>query len=265
MKIQEYFQQVRADLAKQNYDNLANHTLDKPEYFNWAEEIFYQLNVKSFPEDRALIWRHNEQERIFSFREMYDEANQFLNLMRKHGATQGDHIYSLLPLIPANWISFLSTIKGGFILMPTATNLTARDLMYRFESLFPEIMIADAANAPKIDEAEKQFGKQLKLKIIVGGTREGWVSMSDMQAESKTAEAAKTKAEDPVLYFFTSGTTGLPKIVVHTHFTYPFGHLATASWVGCSHGDVHYNTAIRYHHILRLTDGASDVDTRRYF
>jgi len=241
MKIQEYFQQVRADLAENKYGNLGNYELDKPEYFNWAEEIFHQLNVQAFPEGRALIWRYNEQERIFSFREMYNEANQFLNLMRKHGATQGDHIYSLLPLIPANWISCLSTIKGGFILMPTATNLTARDLMYRFESLFPEIMIADAANAPKIDEAETQFGKRLKLKIIVGGTREGWVSMSDMKAESKTAEAAKTKADDPVLYFFTSGTTGLPKIVVHTHFTYPFGHLATASWVGCSHGDVHYN------------------------
>ncbi len=241
MKIQKYFQQVRADLAENKYGDLGNYELDKPEYFNWAEEIFHQLNVQAFADDKALIWRHNEQERIFSFQEMYDEANQFLNLMRKHGATQGDHIYSLLPLIPANWISCLSTIKGGFILMPTATNLTARDLMYRFESLFPEIMIADAANAPKIDEAETQFGKQLKLKIIVGGTREGWVSMSDMQTESTSAEVAKTKADDPVLYFFTSGTTGLPKIVVHTHFTYPFGHLATASWVGCSHGDVHYN------------------------
>lgn len=224
-----------------NYDDLNQLKLDKPEMFNWVEEVFYGLNVRNFPDDRSLIWHYNGQERIFSFLEMYEAANQLLNLMQKHGGKQGDHIYTLLPLVPANWISQLSTIKGGFIMMPTATNLTARDLLYRFESLFPEIFITDLANAPKIDDAEAQSGKKIKLKIVVGGKREGWISMEDMMYEAKEAEAAKTKADDPVLFFFTSGTTGLPKIVVHTHFTYPFGHLSTASWVGCTHGDVHYN------------------------
>ncbi|MEO1627424.1 MAG: AMP-binding protein, partial [Bacteroidota bacterium] len=202
---------------------------------------FFDLNVRSLADQQALIWRYGEQEKRYSFQEMYELSNQFLNLMRAQGAVQGDRIYSLLPLVPANWVSFLATIKGGFVLMPTATNLNARDLIYRFDSLFPEVFITDVHNAPKIDEAEKAYGKVIKLKICVGGRREGWLSYEDLEGQAKEAVVARTKADDPVLYFFTSGTTGLPKIVVHTHFTYPFGHLSTASWLACRPGDVHYN------------------------
>ncbi|MEN0049261.1 MAG: AMP-binding protein, partial [Bacteroidota bacterium] len=241
MNIPAFFEQARSHIYQQEFSKLKALSLDKPTYFNWVEEIFYDLNVKSFGEARALIWRYYEQEKVYSFQAIYEAANQLLNLLRSHEVKQGDHIYSLLPLVPANWISFLATIKGGFVMMPTATNLTSRDLIYRFESLFPEIFITDIQNAPKIDEAEEAFGQKLKLKICVGGSRAGWVSFDDLLSQSKEATAAKTKADDPVLYFFTSGTTGLPKIVVHTHFTYPFGHLSTASWLGCRRGDVHYN------------------------
>ena len=241
MDIRSFFSKVRRDLAAHDYTQLSEYKLEKPEYFNWVEDIFYPLNVEAFPSDRALIWRYGDEEKIFSFREIYESSNQLLNLMRNHGARAGDHIYSLLPLVPANWLSFLTTIKGGFILMPTATNLSARDLLYRFESLFPEIVISDQQGAPKLDEAEQQFGKKMKLKILTEGTRDGWISLADADNEPVSATAASTLADDPFLYFFTSGTTGLPKVVVHTHFTYPFGHLSTAAWVGCRHGDVHYN------------------------
>ena len=241
MTITSFFKQVRKDLNQQQFDQLSTYELEKPEYFNWVEDIFYELNVKPHPTDRALIWRYYKEGKTYSYLDIYHQANQLLNFLRKHGAEKGDAIYSLLPLVPANWISFLATIKGGLIMMPTATNLSARDLIYRFESLFPAIFITDQANAPKIEEAEAHFGKQLKLKILVGGSRPGWLSFDDISEEPKLSVAANTKADDPVLYFFTSGTTGLPKIVVHTHFTYPFGHLSTASWVGCNRGDIHYN------------------------
>ncbi|VAW13391.1 Acetyl-CoA synthetase [hydrothermal vent metagenome] len=241
MNIKDFFKRARASIANSEYAKLATYQLEKPKYFNWVEEIFYELNVKAYPNDRALIWKHNDKEETYSFQQMYELANQLLNFMRKHGCEKGDPIYTILPLIPANWISFLTTIKGGYILMPTATNLTTRDLLYRFKTLFPKIMIADSANASKIDGAEKQFGQKIKLKIIVNGKREGWRSIDGILKEDKKAMAAETKSDDPFLYFFTSGTTGLPKVVVHTHFTYPFGHLTTSSWIGCRHGDVHYN------------------------
>ncbi|MEM6963332.1 MAG: AMP-binding protein [Bacteroidota bacterium] len=241
MQLQNYFKEARKIISNQNFDQLKKIHLEKPTHFNWVEEIFYGINVQAHGADPALVWRYEDQEKRYSYREMYEVANQLLNLLRQHGASEGDRIYSLLPLIPANWISFLATIKGGFILMPTATNLTARDLLYRFESLFPEIFITDVHNAEKIDEAERDFGKKIKLKICVGGERAGWIAFDDLLQMSKAAEPAQTKTDDAVLYFFTSGTTGLPKIVVHTHFTYPIGHLTTASWLGCRHGDVHYN------------------------
>ncbi|HAS40071.1 MAG TPA: branched-chain amino acid aminotransferase [Microscillaceae bacterium] len=241
MQIQSYFKQAKHFIHHQDFSKLKNLRLEKPAHFNWVEEIFYAHNVQEFGEETALIWCYNEQEKKFSFKDIYNESSQFLNLLRKHGAKEGDRIYSLLPLIPANWVSFLATIKGGFVMMPTATNLTARDIQYRFETLFPEVFITDIANAEKIEEAEKAFGQKIKLKVCVGGRREGWIAFEDLAQESTQAEAAQTKADDPVLYFFTSGTTGLPKIVVHTHFTYPFGHLSTASWLGCRQGDVHYN------------------------
>ncbi len=241
MQLHNYFKEAKKLITNQKFTQLKTLELQKTEYFNWVEEIFYGINVKEFGEDKALIWRYNDQVKTYSYKEMYEVSNQFLNLLQQHGAHKGDRIYSLLPLIPANWISFIATIKGGFIMMPTATNLSARDLLYRFESLFPEIFISDIHNASKIDEAEKNFGKKIKLKIVVGGDRPGWISFEDLFKMAKEAATAKTKADDPVLYFFTSGTTGLPKIVVHTHFTYPVGHLTTASWLGCKHGDVHYN------------------------
>ncbi|MCI4668296.1 MAG: AMP-binding protein [Bacteroidia bacterium] len=241
MLLLDYFKSVRELISQQKFEGLRELKLEKPDSFNWVEEIFYGLNVKEFSEDKALIWKYKEEEKAFSFKEIYEVSSQFLNLLREHGADKGDRIYSLLPLVPANWISFLATIKGGFIMMPTATNLSARDLIYRFESLFPEIFIADFSNTPKIDEAEANFGKKIKLKVCVGGQREGWVSFDDLAEMPTKAEAAETQSDDPVLYFFTSGTTGLPKIVVHTHFTYPVGHLSTASWLACRHGDVHYN------------------------
>ena len=241
MNISDYFQRAIHSISENNFEELASLKLDKPTHFNWVEDIFYPLNVLKQGDAPSLIWRYGDTERTYSFREMYERANQLVNFLRRHGCGGGETIYTVLPLIPENWISFLATIKGGFIIMPTATNLTTQDLVYRFESMFPNIIIAEQSHAAKIDEAEAQHGATIKLKIMVGGERAGWQNMETILNEAIEATAAQTLADDPFLYFFTSGTTGLPKIVVHTHFTYPFGHLTTASWLGCRKGDIHYN------------------------
>ncbi|MEO1216259.1 MAG: AMP-binding protein [Bacteroidota bacterium] len=241
MKLLDFYQEVCKEIADGNMDALSKFSPPKPEYFNWVEDFFYPNHVGLYAESPALIWKYKEQEKIYSFSLIYDRCNQLVNFLRKHGISQKDTIYTMLPLVPENWISFMATIKGGFILMPTATNLVKQDLVYRFETLFPEVIIAQDAYAQRIDEAETEKGQKIKLKIILGESRDGWLNFEDIFEESANCEAAPTKSDDPFLYFFTSGTTGLPKIVVHSHFTYPVGHLSTLSWLGCRRGDIHYN------------------------
>ena len=241
MNIHDLFTQVRKSVANEDTHDLHKQKLTKPEYFNWVQEVFYEMNVKCYPESQALIWRYNEKEKIYTFQNIYEKANQFLNFLRSHGVNKGNSIFSQIALDPANWISLLGAIKGGFILIPSSTNLTEKDIAYRFKTVFPEVAIADLANAEKIDAAEELLNRSIKLKIIVDGTREGWHTMDEILEKEKEADAAHTRSDDALFYFFTSGTTGLPKIVTHTHFTLPFGHLTTSAWIGLRFGDIHYN------------------------
>ena len=241
MNIHDLFTQVRKSVANEDTHDLYKLKLTKPEYFNWVQEVFYEMNVKCYPESQALIWRYNEKEKIYTFQNIYEKANQFLNFLRSHGVKKGNSIFSQISLDPANWISLLGAIKGGFILIPSSTNLTEKDIAYRFKTVFPEVAIADLANAEKIDAAQELLNRSIKLKIIVDGTREGWHTVDEILEKEKEADAALTRSDDALFYFFTSGTTGLPKIVTHTHFTLPFGHLTTSAWIGLRYGDIHYN------------------------
>lgn len=146
-----------------------------------------------------------------------------------------------MSLLPENWLTILVSIKGGFRLIPAATILSVHDIVYRFGKLMPQAVVADLDNAIKIDEAEIMAGKSVTLKIIVNATRNGWISFNKVYEEEKKAIAADTNADDPLFLFFTSGTTGMPKVVTHTHLSYPFGHLTTAAWIGLKKTDVHYN------------------------
>ncbi len=241
MNMQDYFSQIRSDIAEEKFGHLGDYPINKPEYFNWVADIFEPLNVDCFGNSKALIWKSDNKEEQFTYQQINNKANQLLNFLRKNGVDKGDRFYTQLPLVPANWISYLAAIKGGFILIPAATTLAVRDIAYRFENLFPQVVIADEENAAKIDEAAAQFKQSVKVRIITDGEREGWLPLSVIDEQPVQAPAAETRSDDPLFYFFTSGTTDLPKVVVHTHFTYPFGHLSTAAWVGLRQGDMHYN------------------------
>lgn len=241
MEIQELYKQVRQLITEEKFDDLDKLNPTKPTYFNWYNDIFKPLNVDADPNGLALHWIYNDQKKVYTFQEIDTKANQFLNLLRKHGIKKGDKMFAQLPLVPENWIGYLACIKGGVIIIPTATTMAVRGMEFRFESLFPEVAIADAANAEKIDLAEAKFDKKIKLKIIVGSNREGWINATEMDKEATEATGEKTKSDDNLFYFFTSGTTGMPKVVAHTHFTYPVGHLTTSSWIGLKKGDLHYN------------------------
>ena len=228
-------------IADKQFADLRDLTVVIPNKFNWVTEVFEKINVQDHPNERALIWTDGDQTKTFSFEDLSVLCNHFLNFLRQHGIHPNDVIFSQIPLLPENWLTMLVAIKGGFRLVPAATILSVNDIVYRFGKLKPEVVIADLENASKIDEAEVLSGKFISLKISVNGTRPGWVPFEKIYDENRMADAADTNADDPLFLFFTSGTTGMPKVVTHTHVSYPMGHLTTASWIGIRQGDVHYN------------------------
>src|SRR5690554_3870156 len=241
MEVLEVYRQVAQAIEERNFDALRDIKPVKPEYFNWVTDVFEPLNVGQYPNDRALVWKYNEQQETYTFSQVSERSNQFLNFIRRFGVEQGDNVFIQLPLVPPNWFSYMACIKRGIIIVPAATSLEVRDLEFRFQSVFPQVALSDQENAEKIDEAEKALGKKIKVKIITEGVREGWEPIDCILKESTAAQGAKTKSDDDLFYFFTSGTTGMPKVVVHTHFGYPTGHLTTSSWIGLKRGDLHYN------------------------
>ena len=241
--MEKIFRDIRKLIAKGDVQLLESISIAIPERFNWVREVFENINLRDYPEYKAIIWTDGKQEAHYTFQAIGNWCNRFLNFLRRSGVQEQDIIFSQIPLLPANWICYLTAIKGGFQLIPSATILNTADIVYRFGKLLPRVAIADYENAAKIDEAEKISGQSIPLKIIVNDKRPGWVSFDDISGESEEAMAADTKPGDPLFLFFTSGTTGLPKVVTHTHLSYPLGHLTTASWIGMHPGDLHYNIA----------------------
>ncbi|GAA4458031.1 acyl-CoA synthetase [Rurimicrobium arvi] len=239
--MQQIYRIVAALIANKQFDELRTLPVSQPEYFNWAQEIFEGIYVQEQPDACALLWTDGERDLRVSYRQMAAQANQLVNFLRSRDVAAQDVLLMQMALLPLNWQTILASVKGGFCLTPAATILGVQDIVYRFGKLMPKVVIADSENAPKIDEAEQISGKSVAVKIIADGTRDGWYSLADIDSHPVEAVAARTKSDDPLFLFFTSGTTGMPKVVTHTHLSYPFGHLTTASWIGLRAGDIHYN------------------------
>ncbi len=239
--MEKLFREIRTLIANKDFETLASLDVPRPEKFNWAREIFEGIHVNDTPDATALLWTNGTETHPYSFKEISRLSNQLLNFLRGKGAEQDDVLLTQMGLQPINWLTILATIKGGLRMIPAATILGVHDIVYRFGKLMPKIVIADAENAPKIEEAELLSGNTVHIKIIAEGTREGWYSWADIATERGMATSADTRADAPLFLFFTSGTTGMPKVVTHTHLSYPLGHLTTASWICLQQGDTHYN------------------------
>jgi 4-hydroxybutyrate---CoA ligase (AMP-forming) len=231
---------IKEDCAKNLFGRL--NTIELPQYFNWVTEIFEDLHVKGDPDKKALIWTDIDtlKTKNYSYKDLSQRANQLINYFQKSGIGKGDNLYMMSSVSPENWFASLACIKAGMVNVPTATTMTQRELEFRFETYAPNVIIADEDSACLMDKALETIGTTPVLKLVLG-EKQGWVSYSVVEKELKEALAAKTRADDILFCFFTSGTTGPPKRVGHTAISYPVGHLSTTIMLGLKPDDIHNN------------------------
>ncbi|NON61747.1 MULTISPECIES: AMP-binding protein [Acidianus] len=205
-----------------------------PSEFNWVSDI-----VESYPKSKKAVilvdLDNKKEEKAITYGELIEETNRLLNFLRKEGIKKGDPIYIMTPVVIEQWVSLMAVIKGGLIGVPTAINLTPYELNYRFHDLPPKAIIADVESAKKVDETKV---KTLKISL---GKVDGWHNYDEIFGESNNATPERTSPKDQILNYFTSGTTGMPKRVLHTAVSYPVGNLSTASFIGIKSDFIHVN------------------------
>ncbi len=204
--------------------------------FNWALDYFDDCARGN---QQTALWIVDDAgaEVKLSFEEISRRSNQVANYLRREGVARGDRIILMLPNVAATWETILAAMKLGAVVIPAATLLTTEDLRDRLERGKARHVVAMAAATERFVKLPGDY-----TRIVVDGEAAGWTPYG--RAFDEAAEFAadgETQATDPLLLYFTSGTTALPKLVLHTHQSYPVGHLATMYWIGIRRGDVHLN------------------------
>jgi len=242
----DHFFESLADLlaviGHREYEKLSQTVIDIPVKFNWVRDVFEPFIVAQHAHHNMLeLVTAEKQLSSVTYGQGIIKCNQLLNFLRRQNVQRGNSVFVMCGLNEGLWITYLSSIKGGFILIPAASILTVDDIIYRFKKCSPKVVIADKENLNKMEQALSQFDSVVEIKLLLDGEQEGWSSFSLIGEEPPEAIAADTSKNDDLFWFFTSGTTGLQKVVAHTHASYPLGHLTTAAWIGLTPGDKHYN------------------------
>ena len=208
-----------------------NDRLDVPEFFNFGIDV-----VDKWAEDRtklALISVDSTGEHVqhHSFWDLKILSNKYANALRDRGVKKGDRVFIMLPRIPEWYVVMLGLIKLGALPMPGTTLLTSKDIEYRINTAEAVMAITDGENAGKIDEAAGGC-PTLQHLVVVGAGRKGWVSFEEEMAEASSVldDPEPTRSDDPLLIYFTSGTVGYPKMVLHTQASYGIGHIISAKY-----------------------------------
>jgi len=204
--------------------------------FNWALDYFDDY-ARGNRKTALWIVEESGAEVKISFEDMLRRSNQVARFLRRQGVKRGDRIILMLPNVAATWETILAAMKLGAVVIPAATLLTTEDLRDRLERGKARHVVAMGAATERFAKLPGDY-----TRIVVDGEAEGWVPYQRAYEEpGEFAPDGETQATDPLLLYFTSGTTALPKLVLHTHQSYPVGHLATMYWIGIRSGDVHLN------------------------
>lgn len=208
----------------------------RPEYFNWALDWF---DVIADGNDRTALHIVDEDgtETRLSFEELARRSDRVANWLRERGVRPGHRVLVMLGNQHELWETALAAMKLRAVVIPATPLLGPADLRDRVRRGRAAHVVARSADVPKFAEVGGDYSR-----IAVGPAVEGWLSYEDAYgAEPEFSPDGLARSDDPLLLYFTSGTTARPKLVEHTHTSYPIGHLATMYWIGLGPGDVHLN------------------------
>ena len=215
--------------------------LQVPEYFNFAGDILD--NWAQDPDKLAMLWvDDNGNEVKKTFADIVKSSKKLANVLTGHGVKQGDIIMVVLPKNIEWWEIFTACIRMGAVISPGTTQLTSKDLKFRADRADAACIITNNEIAAKFDEIADEC-PNVKTKIVITAPRDKWLFYNtELEKASDRFETAKTKSDDHCIIYFTSGTTGYPKMAVHTHASYPIGHITTGKfWLDLQPDDMHWN------------------------
>lgn len=240
MSIHQSFCQERYDAS----GKLLDFSLHYPENFNFAYDVVDAI-AEQEPNKTALVWCNAQgEERTFTFSDLRRLSNQTANALRSHGIAKGDTVLVMLKRHYEYWFVALALHKLGAVLAPVTHMLTASDLIYRVNT--GKIRAAICTNE---EGAPQRFleAKEKSALATVFTVRESFSSCVNLTEELEHASSELTRVEtavtDPMLTYFTSGTTGQPKGVIHDH-SYPLAHIVTAKyWHRVTEDGLHFTVA----------------------
>jgi acetyl-CoA synthetase len=208
----------------------------KLDRFNWALDYFDEIARGN---GQPALWLVDEGagETKLSFAQLSERSNRIANYLRGLGVMRGDRILLMLGNVVPLWECMLAAMKLGAVIVPATTLLTRNDLADRFARGRVRHVITSADAVAKFADLPGDYSR-----IVIGGSAPGWISYEEgYETSAQFAPDGETRPDDPMLLYFTSGTTATPKLVLHSHQSYPVGHLSTMYWIGIRPGDVHMN------------------------